>query len=54
MSKVYRVGRCWGVTIVETETDSPDGEDDRLVATAQTPEDAQMIVDALNKAKGRE
>lgn len=52
--KLYRVGRSWGVTIVETEPTSPGGEDDRLMATAQSPEDARKIVDALNKAEGQE
>jgi hypothetical protein len=51
--KRYRVGSHWGVTIVETENDLPDDvtmrhENDRLIAVAQTPEDARRIVAALN------
>ncbi len=48
--KIYRVGRSWGKTIVETE----DGQPDRLLGMAVTPEDAHKIVDALNKAEGQE
>jgi hypothetical protein len=43
--KTYRIGRHWGVTIVE-ERDG--AEDSRLVATAQTVHDAERIVIALN------
>lgn len=42
----YRVGRSWGVTIVEER----DGQPDRLVGTMQRPEDAELVVKALNAA----
>jgi hypothetical protein len=53
--KRYRVGSSWDVTIIETDNDLPDGvvmkhENDRLIATAQTPQDASRIVRALNRA----
>lgn len=44
----WRVGRSWGVTIVEQ------AGLDRLAATAQTREDAARIVAALNAAEERE
>jgi len=40
----YRIGRSWGVTVV-AETDN---QPDRLIATAQTAADAQLVVNALN------
>lgn len=40
----WRVGRSWGVTIIDQPHDGPD----RLAATAQTPADAARIVAALN------
>lgn len=51
--KIYRVGSSWGVTIVESDDAEEQDEhgrrpSDRLVGTAQTPEDARKIVDALN------
>jgi hypothetical protein len=53
--KIYRVGNSWGVTIVECESgEVPDAygraPSDRLMGTAQTPEDADRIVTALNYA----
>lgn len=49
----YRTGRSWGVTIVRT---TPAGqhraEPDRLIATAQAQEDADLIVAALNVYEG--
>lgn len=55
---VWRIGQSWGskpnpvlVTIVEEGTGEPDAdgrcEDDRLVGCA-SPEDAQLICDAVN------
>ena len=51
---VYRTGRHWGVTIVREE-DSPLTLPDchgTLIATAQTQEDADLIVAALNAYEG--
>jgi hypothetical protein len=50
--KMYRTGNCWGVTIVESEesetaNDRGRRKSDRLIATAQTQEDANLIVRAL-------
>ena len=44
----FRVGRSWGKTIVEEREDG-----DHLMGLACSPEDAQKIVDALNKAEDR-
>lgn len=56
--KRYRVGKSWGVTIVETDNDLPEDnsmrhENDRLMAMASSEEYAQEIVAALNaRARG--
>jgi hypothetical protein len=51
---LYRTGAHWRVTVVKTETlEEPDAEGrrpgDQLVCMARTPEDAELIVKALNK-----
>lgn len=53
--KGYRVGSHHLVTIIETDNDDPPGltrrhDNDRLMATAQTAEDAELIVTALRIA----
>ncbi len=55
MTDPYRTGGHWPVTVIEVGTEPVTGEGrregDRLMATAQTPEDAQRIVAALNAAR---
>jgi len=51
--KRFRVDSHWNVTVIETNNDDPEGlirqhDNDRLIATAQTPEDALAIAYALN------
>ena len=46
----YRTGAHWGVTIVEVRDEEKSSE--RLVATAQTQGDANLIVAALNAYEG--
>lgn len=54
----YRVGAHWGTTIIEIDLiETPDAEgrrpSDRLVALAQTPEDAARMVRLLNTGMER-
>lgn len=48
----FRTGGHWPVTVIEIGNGAPTGEGrregDRLMACAQTPEDAARIVAALN------
>ena len=55
--KIYRVGSSWGVTVVEADDAQiarADGRrpSDRLMATAQGKEDAELIVRALQAYEG--
>lgn len=52
MSERFRTGGHWPVTVIEIGAGPEDREGrhvgDRLMACAQTPEDAERIVAALN------
>lgn len=54
---IYRTGRHWGVTIVREAAVYDNGlaaveGTSQLIATAQTTEDADLIVAALNAYQG--